>query len=418
MHATGAVRDGFTAGNVLARTLDRFPGQLTWRELPLHREVELDAGLAVRAVPAPGKPPIHLEGLTPPAPGDNVALLFRDLSTGARLAYAPAVARTEPALLDALDGVAALFFDGTFWSDDELPSLGLGERRAADMAHLPVSQSLRALSGVRARRRVLIHVNNTEPPSWTRLRASTRSWCAPAGRSRGTAWRWRRERARSRRLRRAAPGRGRGPLPRPPPVSPTDERGRALRRRAAPLGPEPLVLPDPHPGEGRAPPREERRPGVPPAWIRRIHDHDGEREGEGGLALWLRLAAGVGLDVEEVRSCRRVLPGVRFACDAYVDLVRRATLVEAVASSLTEVFAPDLMARRIAAWERHYPWVDPSVLAYFRSRVPRARRDGEEALAFVVAHATTAEAQEACVRALVVKTEVLWHLLDCVELGA
>jgi pyrroloquinoline-quinone synthase len=154
------------------------------------------------------------------------------------------------------------------------------------------------------------------------------------------------------------------------------------------------------------------------AWIRRIHDHDGEREGEGGLSLWLRLAAGVGLDVEEVRSCRRVLPGVRFACDAYVELVRRATLVEAVASSLTEVFAPDLMARRILAWERHYPWIDPSVLAYFRSRVPRARRDGEEALAFVVAHAITAEAQEACVRALVVKTGVLWNLLDCVERGA
>src|SRR5262249_24433394 len=92
-------------------------------------------------------------------------------------------------------------------------------------------------------------------------------------------------------------------------------------------------------------------------WIRRILDHDGEREGEGGLALWLRLAEGVGLDVEEVRRCRSVLPGVRFACDGYVELVRERSLVEAVASSLTEFFAPDLMSRRIAAWERHYPWV-------------------------------------------------------------
>ncbi len=80
-------------------------------------------------------------------------------------------------------------------------------------------------------------------------------------------------------------------------------------------------------------------------WIQRIHDHDGERAGEGGLALWLRLAEGVGLDLEEVASFRSVLPGVRFACDAYVQLVQRVSLVEAVASSLTESFAPDLMSR-------------------------------------------------------------------------
>ena len=149
-------------------------------------------------------------------------------------------------------------------------------------------------------------------------------------------------------------------------------------------------------------------------WIRRIHDHDGDREGEGGLELWLRLADGVGLDREEVRSCRGVLPGVRFACDAYVALVRERSLVEAVASSLTEFFAPDLMSKRILAWEKHYPWVKPELLEYFRSRVPRARRDSEEAIEFVVEHATTRELQERCVDALVTKTEILWHLLDCV----
>jgi pyrroloquinoline-quinone synthase len=149
------------------------------------------------------------------------------------------------------------------------------------------------------------------------------------------------------------------------------------------------------------------------AWIRRIHDHDGQQEGEGGLALWLRLAEGVGLDREEVASCRSVLPGVRFACDGYVDLVRQRSLVEAVASSLTEFFAPDLMSRRIQAWERHYPWVSPEMLAYFRSRVPRARQDSLEAIDFVVRHATTRELQERCVAALIRKTEILWHLLDC-----
>jgi len=150
-------------------------------------------------------------------------------------------------------------------------------------------------------------------------------------------------------------------------------------------------------------------------WIHRVLDHDGEREDDGGLALWLRLAEGVGLDREEVASCRSVLPGVRFACDGYVELVRERSLVEAVASSLTEFFAPDLMSKRILAWERHYPWVSQDMLAYFRSRVPRARRDSEEAIDFVVRHATSYELQERCVAALIRKTEILWHLLDCVH---
>jgi pyrroloquinoline-quinone synthase len=151
------------------------------------------------------------------------------------------------------------------------------------------------------------------------------------------------------------------------------------------------------------------------AWIRRIHDHDGAREGEGGLELWLRLAEGVGLARESVSSLEHVLPGVRFACDAYVTFVREHSLLEAVASSLTEFFAPDLMTKRIAAWEQHYTWLEPSAIDYFRSRVPRATADSKEAIEFVVQHATTFELQQKCVAALVRKTEILWHLLDCVE---
>jgi len=147
-------------------------------------------------------------------------------------------------------------------------------------------------------------------------------------------------------------------------------------------------------------------------WIHRIRDHDGDEPGEGGLQLWLRLAEGVGLDREEVASCRSVLPGVRFACDGYVELVRERSLVEAVASSLTEFFAPDLMSKRVLAWEKHYPWVSREMLEYFRSRVPRARRDSLEAIDFVVRHAGTYEMQERCVAALIRKTQVLWHLLD------
>jgi pyrroloquinoline-quinone synthase len=150
------------------------------------------------------------------------------------------------------------------------------------------------------------------------------------------------------------------------------------------------------------------------AWMRRIADHDGTKDGEGGLAEWLLLARAVGLDEGEVRSLRRVLPAVRYACDSYVELVRERSLVEAVASSLTEHFAPDIMRTRVAAWEQHYPWVDQAALAYFRSRVPRATRDAEEALAFVVKHATTHMLQEACVRALIDKCHVLWSMLDAV----
>lgn len=156
-------------------------------------------------------------------------------------------------------------------------------------------------------------------------------------------------------------------------------------------------------------------PGFRRMWIQRIHDHDGTERDEGGLVRWQRLGDAVGLDRAGLIACTRVLPGVRFACDAYVHFVRDATLVEAVASSLTEFFAPDLMVKRIAAWETHYPWVERAGLDYFRGRVTQGRRDSEQAIAFVVEHARTAELQDRCVAALVRKTEILWHLLDSVQ---
>ncbi len=149
-------------------------------------------------------------------------------------------------------------------------------------------------------------------------------------------------------------------------------------------------------------------------WLHRIVDHDGAREGEGGLAEWLRLAEGVGLDVEHVRSLHAVLPGVRAACDSYVDLARTRGLVEAVASSLTEFFAPDLMLKRLAAWEKHYTWVNCEALDYFRSRVFRGRRDAEEALDFVVRTAQTRHAQDACIAALARKCDILRTMLDAI----
>ncbi len=152
---------------------------------------------------------------------------------------------------------------------------------------------------------------------------------------------------------------------------------------------------------------------------RRVRDRASGREillyPERGLALWLRLAEGVGLDRAEVASLARVEPAVRFACDAYVALVRERSLLEAVASSLTEFFAPDIMSRRIAAWEQHYGWIDAGTLDYFRGRVTRARADSHEAIDFVPTHATTRAAQEACIAALIRKCEILWAMLDAID---
>lgn len=151
------------------------------------------------------------------------------------------------------------------------------------------------------------------------------------------------------------------------------------------------------------------------SWLHRIVDHDGVEKGTGGLELWLRLGEALGVPRSRLEGLDRVLPGVRFACDAYVTFVREASLVEAVAASLTEFFSPELMVKRVASFERHYPFVKQEALEYFRQRVPRAQRDASEALEFVLKAATTRAAQEACIQALIRKTEVLWHLLDCVQ---
>ena len=171
VYATPAVRRSFVDDNRLARTLDRFPGHVTWEALVPGRAVDLrDAdgdGLGIRVTPVsvPGKPPIHAEAGEAPSPEDNVALMLED-GFGRRLAYASGAGELTPELLAAVDGADALFFDGTFWSEDELPSLGLGTKRAAQMAHLPIggpSGSLARLGGLEVGRRIYIHINNTNP---------------------------------------------------------------------------------------------------------------------------------------------------------------------------------------------------------------------------------------------------------------
>jgi pyrroloquinoline quinone biosynthesis protein B len=166
VYATERVRRGFTEGNILYRTLERFPEQVTWRHLKLGREEELGPALRVEAVPVPGKPPLHLEGLTPADAEDNVGFRIREVATGRVLAYLSGVGGLTPAVYQAAEEADAVFFDGTFWTSDELPALGLGTKRAEQMAHMPVGGcggSLAALGPLRASRRVFIHLNNTNP---------------------------------------------------------------------------------------------------------------------------------------------------------------------------------------------------------------------------------------------------------------
>ncbi|MET8981834.1 pyrroloquinoline-quinone synthase PqqC [Streptomyces sp. NPDC004539] len=150
-------------------------------------------------------------------------------------------------------------------------------------------------------------------------------------------------------------------------------------------------------------------------WVRRITDHDGTEDDEGGIARWLRLGEAAGLDRADLLAGEKVLPGVRLAVDGYVNLCRDGTPLEAVAASLTELFAPDIMTTRIAAFEKHYPWIGQGGLAYFKSRVPQGRRDSGEALAFVLDRARTRADQKAALAALAYKCEVLWTLLDAVD---
>jgi pyrroloquinoline-quinone synthase len=158
-------------------------------------------------------------------------------------------------------------------------------------------------------------------------------------------------------------------------------------------------------------------PEVRRAWLRRITDHDGLREGEGGIEAWLRLAEASGLTREETLDGRHVLPGVRFAVDAYVQFARTRPWPIAVASSLTELFAPDLMGERLAAFQKYYPWVAPWGLDYFRSRLTQARLDSDQGLELTLTYCDARELQDEAIRALSFKCDVLWAILDAMTIA-
>ena len=154
-------------------------------------------------------------------------------------------------------------------------------------------------------------------------------------------------------------------------------------------------------------------------WVERILDHDGHGDHQGaaagGIEAWTRLGEAVGIEREDLWSLRRVAPGVRFACDAYVSFAGRAPWQEAVCSSLTEMFAPQIHKDRLATWPQHYPWIEADGLQYFRSRIPLASRDVEHGLRVTLEHFTTRAAQQRALDILQFKLDILWNMLDAIE---
>jgi pyrroloquinoline-quinone synthase len=152
--------------------------------------------------------------------------------------------------------------------------------------------------------------------------------------------------------------------------------------------------------------------GIRQEWRHRIEDHDGDASAEGGIERWLKLTEGLGLDTAYVESTEGILPATRFAVEAYVHFVRDRSPLEAIASSLTELFAPNLHEERISGMLAHYSFVNPDIMSYFSRRLTQAPRDAGFALDYVKAHAPTPEQREAVCNALIFKTNVLWVQLD------
>jgi pyrroloquinoline-quinone synthase len=150
-------------------------------------------------------------------------------------------------------------------------------------------------------------------------------------------------------------------------------------------------------------------------WALRILDHDGGEGGAGGIEAWSRLGEAVGIARDELWSLRLVLPGVRFAVDAYVNFARRASWQDGVCASLTEMFAPKIHRDRLAGWPRHYPWIDAAGLEYFRSRIALAQRDVEHGLELTLAHCVTRARQERALDILQFKLDILWSMMDAIE---
>ncbi len=158
-------------------------------------------------------------------------------------------------------------------------------------------------------------------------------------------------------------------------------------------------------------------PEVRRKWVQRILDHDGQGDGDGGIEAWLRLGEAVGLKRDVLLSEERVLPGVRFAVDAYVNFARRANWQEAACSSLTELFAPQIHQARLDTWPGHYQWIEAEGYGYFRSRLSQANRDVEHGLQLALEYCDSVEKQQRMLEILQFKLDILWSMLDAMSMA-
>jgi len=147
-------------------------------------------------------------------------------------------------------------------------------------------------------------------------------------------------------------------------------------------------------------------------WVQRILDHDGYGDDTGGIEAWIKLGEAVGLKRKEITDLRHVIPGVKFAVDAYVIFARTQPWQESVCASLTELFAPAIHKQRLSTWPEHYPWIETSGLQYFRNRVAQARKDVEHGLSLTLEHFNTHELQTRAFDILQFKLDVLWQISD------
>ena len=325
-----------------------------------------------------------------------------------------------------------MFFDGTVWRDDELIAAGLGNKTGQAMGHIAMSGdrgAIAALDGLDIGQKVFLHINNSNPAL---LHGSDR---AQDRRARRLADRRRRN---GDRALNAVTDQGMTAysIGKAVPLNNAGELEAALRQIGATryhsLHPFHRLLHGGKLNKGQVqawalnryyyqstiPIKDAvvisrfRDRGIRMEWRHRIEDHDGDLGSEGGIERWLKLTEGLGLDSAYVESTEGILPATRFAVEAYVHFCRDKTPLEAIASSLTELFAPNLHEERISGMLQHYDFVNPDIMSYFSRRLQQAPRDAGFALDYVKEHATTPDQRAAVCNALIFKTNVLWVQLD------
>ena len=394
------------------------------------------SGIEILPFEVPGKGAWYLEGKAHPAGGngvgDTLGLRILDKASGKYFYFLAACARVTDDLKSRLKGAALVFFDGTVWRDDELIAAGLGNKTGQGMGHISMSGehgAIASLEGLDIGRKVFLHINNSNPAllhgSDERKTAGASGLADPR--------RWNGDHAVSvvpvTRMTALSIGKGIS-------LNNAEELEATLRHIGATryhnLHPFHRLLHGGKLNKGQVqawalnryfyqstiPLKDAmvisrfRDRATRVEWRHRIEDHDGDLGTEGGIERWLKLTEGLGLDSAYVESTEGILPATRFAVEAYVHFCRDKTPLEAIASSLTELFAPNLHEERISGMLKHYDFVNPDIMSYFSRRLQQAPRDAGFALDYVKAHAKTPAEREAVCNALIFKTNVLWVQLD------